>query len=348
MEYKTLKIDSDLHEKLKTLSETSKTSLQNLIDNKLNELISHNDDVMLNIKDINYNNLNKVYSLQFDDQSFKKLINFFEIFLTNRNLKNINEINNLLTIINTLKSNLTTNSKIDKKYDNMSLHEAIYSLGKTEDSLNYSVIEKDYEKSMNNILSNLNTNDLDKTNKLEHEKIDEKIEIKITTSSSLREKVVEHIKKSPYYLIIGDVINDTKNNIDYEVCSIINDIIILKSISSGLIGLEKTISLEQLYENSIYKINNRIYKDFIRYNKLTNNIVYYKEYLFNKECDLKCDIKNNYEYLDDDKTNFLLDEIKSCEDVYDLNILEEMYKKITDLLLIYRENYVNEKFNIKK
>ena len=103
MELKTLKIDSDLHEKLKSLADTKKTSIQNLVEDKLSEMVLHEDDIMFSINKSVYNTEKNVYELEFTESSYKKLITFFEIFLTNRNLKNVNEIENLLKIISEMK-----------------------------------------------------------------------------------------------------------------------------------------------------------------------------------------------------------------------------------------------------
>ncbi len=115
MELKSLKIDSDLHEKLKSLSDEKNTSMQNLVEKKLSELISHEEDILFNINKVDYNHQFKMYNLQLTDESYKKLINFFEIFLTNRNLKNVNEIENLLKLIMTLKNHADVNKKASEK-----------------------------------------------------------------------------------------------------------------------------------------------------------------------------------------------------------------------------------------
>lgn len=103
MELKTLKIDSDLHEKLKELADDKNTSMQNLIERKLTELVSHEDDILFNVDKIKYDAQFQKYNLEMSEESFNKLINFFEIFLTNRNLKNVKEIENLLQVITKLK-----------------------------------------------------------------------------------------------------------------------------------------------------------------------------------------------------------------------------------------------------
>ena len=55
MELKTLKIDSGLHEKLKSLAETKNTSIQNIVEEKLSEIISHEDDIVFSINKTIFN-----------------------------------------------------------------------------------------------------------------------------------------------------------------------------------------------------------------------------------------------------------------------------------------------------
>ena len=64
MELKSLKIDSDLHEKLKELADDKNTSMQNLIESKLSELISHEEDILFSFNKIEYNHQFKFYNLQ--------------------------------------------------------------------------------------------------------------------------------------------------------------------------------------------------------------------------------------------------------------------------------------------
>lgn len=117
MEVKTLKIDSDLHEKLKSVADDKNTSMQKLIESKLGELVEREDDILFSINEINFDKKCDSYNININKQSFKKLITFFEIFLTNRNLKNVNEIENLLKVISYLKSNINDSKIKESKND---------------------------------------------------------------------------------------------------------------------------------------------------------------------------------------------------------------------------------------
>jgi hypothetical protein len=252
MELKTLKIDSDLHEKLKELADDKNTSMQNLIEKKLTELISHEDDILFNVDKIKYDAQFQKYNLEMSEESFNKLINFFEIFLTNRNLKNVKEIENLLQVITKLKC-----YEADKKYVKQDVKESILKnftkeeglvdmiskakqssvpFEKTDEGKNfdYSNIEKGYTNSLTSLLTQLDSVRFSMAKKdlsEKYETLNGHSFLKTTQDAYNKQKdeyfeIVEMTMRKNNmknnYLNEGDVVKDPKTDLEYVIHKIYN------------------------------------------------------------------------------------------------------------------------------
>jgi hypothetical protein len=332
MELKSLKIDSDLHEKLKSLSDEKNTSMQNLVEKKLSELISHEEDILFNINKVDYNHQFKMYNLQLTDESFKKLINFFEIFLTNRNLKNINEIENLLKLITTLKNHADVNKKasekpketstvknmhgmdeslIDliKKATNQTIDDVNEKVKAKESDFDYSNIETGYNNSLRTLLTQLDSvryslakNDL----KEAFESLNGHDFIKPVTTEDTKKltfekkiKIMENLRlqiAKPQYLKIDDVVKDPKTNFEYKVDKIYHSSSVFESSSYVLKGITAlTMDVEMLLT-----MEQLIKANYLIDEKLVLEVIDAIDFSYDKMISKLAEIKNSISTLSDE------------------------------------------------
>jgi hypothetical protein len=96
MELKTLKIDAELHEKLKALTDKNGQSMQYMVENHLNTLVSNNNDIML---EFCYNvQTDDKLQLTLDSTNVEKFKNLLNRFICNGNFQNIDEIKHLIEL----------------------------------------------------------------------------------------------------------------------------------------------------------------------------------------------------------------------------------------------------------
>lgn len=234
MEIKSLKINGDLHEKLKGLSSSQKTSLQDMVEDKLYELVGREEDLLFDIKDIT-RNVDDSYNIVLDESSYRKLIHFFEVFITNRSLNNISEIQSLITVIQKLKVSKKDSSKVVEEI----IEEIFGTRNVIDDGDDIEVVDiEDFDKKGRSVLKSIieNVNIEEINDELESLKEKAKSESSVDVNGQISLESYSIDAKGQISLNVDNNIKTLDENIDVEdfnkkSCSVLKSIIENSEIS---------------------------------------------------------------------------------------------------------------------
>jgi len=105
---KTLKINSNLHENLKSYASNNGVILQDLVETKLNEVIENNNSTF-QIDDIQFFNKKQLFSILLSPNDLKTFISLLKKLCLNEKISNIEQMSNILDTIKMLENSYKNN-----------------------------------------------------------------------------------------------------------------------------------------------------------------------------------------------------------------------------------------------
>jgi hypothetical protein len=153
MSTKTVKLNATLHEELKSIAEKEGFVLQDLIEEKLTEVLEEKGVYSFDPSNVEYVASEQTFNMKLSPSNFQALIIMIKRLCLNEKVSNINQMNNLMEAVKTMESVYEDNKR------NMNVVNDFFSTGqttiaqvirefKTEEDVEKENIMKIFEKSV--------------------------------------------------------------------------------------------------------------------------------------------------------------------------------------------------------
>lgn len=240
MEYKSLKIDKDLHSVIKTVATKKNLSINELVEDKLNELF-----FQFGVSDIKYSKDDNLFNLIMTPDNYLGFVNLLKRYITNQKIDSLTEISDLVDIIDSL----------------LKKHKEFKAENEKPLILNTEAIKIDFHRSKDDV--NVNDKKLD-----EQINVSENVEqyVKILNKEDLKDKHFYYNKYSDYINQILYVNEVTDEYVYYEMFALQKDNVsrlkqfnlmeIDKFLQNHLLIVDNTINTFTLDGSCFYKLSN--------------------------------------------------------------------------------------------
>jgi hypothetical protein len=117
MSTKTVKLNASLHEELKAISEKDGLVLQDLIEEKLTEVLEEKGVYSFDASDITFDSKEQIFNLKLSPSNLHALTVMIKRLCLNEKINNLNQMDNLMTAIKALEATYEQHKKEINKVD---------------------------------------------------------------------------------------------------------------------------------------------------------------------------------------------------------------------------------------